>query len=98
MPAISEVRKTHKQAGAMHALLAPVAFVNDTTVLTKSGDVFMTLRLAGMDPECMEEAEIADVVRRFSAALRNLGPEYRVYQYLLKRHSPEIPENAGADD
>src|SRR5689334_4337178 len=98
MPPISEVRKTHKEAGTMHSLFAPVAFLNDTTVLTKSGDVFMTLRLAGMDPECVEEAGIVDVVQRFSAALRTLGPEYRVYQYLLKRHSPDLPAEATGDD
>jgi len=29
-------------------------------------------------------------VQRFAAAIRTLGPEYRVYQYLMKQHSPEI--------
>ena len=74
----------------MHSLLAPTAFLNDTTVLTKSGDVFMTLCLIGRDAECLEEAEIADIVQRFATAIRTLGPEYRVYQYLMKQHSPEI--------
>ena len=82
----------------MHALLAPSAFVNDSTVLTKSGDVFMTLRLTGKDPECLEETEIADIVQRFSAAMRTLGPEYRVYQYLIKQHSPEFADASTADE
>jgi type IV secretion system protein VirB4 len=76
----------------MNSFLAPVAFVNDSAVLTKSGDVFSVLRLAGKDPECMEEAEIADIVQRFTAAMRTLGPEYRVYQYLMKQHSPDLGE------
>ena len=98
MAALADIRTAHKKAGAMHALLAPSAFVNDSTVLAKSGDVFTTLRLTGKDPECLEEAEIADVVLRFSAAIRTLGPEYRVYQYLVKQHSPEIPDDQTADE
>src|SRR4051794_9956937 len=98
MATLTDIRTTHKAAGAMHSLLAPAAFVNDATVLTKSGDAFLALRLTGKDPECLEETAIADIVQRFSAAIRTLGPEYRVYQYLQKHHSPEIPQDRQDDD
>lgn len=97
MASLSDIRKSHREAGAMHSLLAPATFIGENAVLTKSGDVFVTLRLTGKDPECMEEGEIADVTQRFAAALRTLGPEYRVYQYLVKQHSPDIAEDPAAD-
>jgi type IV secretory pathway VirB4 component len=98
MTALADIRTAHKSAGALHSLLAPTAFLNDTTVLTKSGDVFMTLSLTGRDAECLEEAEIAEIVQRFATAIRTLGPEYRVYQYLMKQHSPDIPQAGPPDE
>src|SRR5689334_21354744 len=98
MAALADIRTAHKSAGAIHAMMAPSTFVNDSTVLTKSGDVFMVLSLSGKDPECLEETEIADIVQRFSATMRTLGPEYRVYQYLIKQHSPEFADDRTADE
>lgn len=73
----------------MHELLAPCAFIHDA-VLTKRGDLFTVLRLQGIDAECLEPEAIAGICQRFDGALRNLGPEYRFYQYLIKRDRPEL--------
>lgn len=82
----------------MHELLSPCSFVSDHAVLTKRGDLFTVLRISGIDPECLEAEEIALITQRFDAALRILGPEYRVYQYIFKRTSPDIPTPAGGDE
>ena len=75
----------------MHEQFAPCSFLGDSVVLTKRQDIFSVLRVPGIDPECLDAAQLDHIVQRFEAALRILGPEYRVYQYILKRDSPELP-------
>ena len=77
----------------MHELLAPCAFVGEQVVLTKRQDLFTVLRVPGIDPECLDLAQLDHIVQRFQSSLRILGPEYRVYQYILKRDSPELPSS-----
>lgn len=89
---LSSLKRETKKAGAMHELVAPCAFVSESgIVLTKRGDLFTVLRIHGVDAECLEPDTIAGICQRFDGSLRILGPEYRVYQYLLKRDSPELP-------
>src|SRR4051794_13295648 len=99
MPAtnVSKLRRDARQAGAMHELLAPCAFFGDA-VLTKCGDLFFALRLAPIDPECLDPEAVATICHRVDAALRILGPEYRIYQYLLKRSNPELALSGGFDE
>ncbi len=87
----SDLQRDYKKAGAMHELLSPCAFVGEHVVLTKRQDLFSVLRVPGIDPECLDAAQLNHIVQRFEASLRIFGPEYRVYQYLLKRDSPELP-------
>ena len=75
----------------MHELLAPCAFVGEYIVLTKRQDLFTVLRVPGTDPECLDIAVEPHCSAVSMALLRTLGPEYRVYQYILKRDSPELP-------
>lgn len=91
MPNLNQIRQSANEAMAMSAMFAPVTLLSDRVVLTKSGDLFMVLSLEGRDPECLEPAEVAAITQRFAAFERSLGPEYRVYQYLIKQHSPAIP-------
>ncbi len=85
------LRDYDKAKGPLHSWIAPWGFFSDTAVITKSGDLFTVLELSGVDLECMEAPAIADVCKRFESALKTLGPEYRVYQYLIKRDSPDLP-------
>jgi type IV secretion/conjugal transfer VirB4 family ATPase len=82
---IKRVRHEFTSAGAMHEVLAPCAFVGPNVVMTKQRDVFMVLRVEGVDPECMEDAEVARICERFDVALRVLGAGHRIYQYVSKR-------------
>ncbi len=66
-------------------------FWNETTFLTKSGDLGVVLRVAGVDYESLDYGEQEYAVKRFEAALKNFGPRFHVYQYLFKTNRPEIP-------
>lgn len=82
----------------MHELLAPCALLNDQAVLTKRGDLFTVLRIRGIDAECLEPDSIAGICQRFDGALRILGPEYRVSQYLIKRDAPPLAKVGSTHD
>src|SRR3954447_3906600 len=92
----SKLRQDSRRAGAMHELLAPCAFFGDA-VLTKGGDLFSVLRLAPIDPECLDPESIESICRRFDAVLRVVGPRYRIYQYLFKRNGPKLPLPANSE-
>lgn len=81
----------------MNELIAPCALLDDHTVLTKLGDIFSVLELKGVDAECLEPEAIDQICHRFDGALRILGPEYRVLQYLIKRDNPTIQPASSQD-
>jgi type IV secretion system protein TrbE len=86
--------RDHRKSAPFNAHLAPWGFVDDAgTVVTKGGDLFVVYRVAGVDYECLDHQERREVVRRFEAALRVLGDEYRLYQYIQKRRLPAISAN-----
>lgn len=87
---ISRILRDHHDAGSLNSLLAPWAFVGDGTFLTKAGHLGVVYRLAGVDYECLDQAQRRDVVHRFEAALRQLDESCRVYQYLSKRRIDPI--------
>ena len=66
-------------------------FWNETTFLTKSGDLGVVLRVAGVDYESLDHGEQEYAVKRLEAALKSFGPGFHVYQYLFKTNRPEIP-------
>ena len=59
--------------------------------LTKSGDLGAVIHVDGIDHECLDQNTLDNVTRRFEAAMRGFGEQYRVYQYLLKRNNESIP-------
>ena len=66
-------------------------FWNETTFLTKSGDLGMVLSVTGVDYESLDHGEQEYAVKRLEAALKSFGPGFHVYQYLFKTNRPEIP-------
>jgi type IV secretion system protein TrbE len=99
---IGQIAKEFLEAGAMSSLIGLFGFVDERTFLTKSGDLGVVFRVAGMDAECLDHAERDHVARRFEGAMRTLDERFRVYQYLLKRDHAEIPhrhyENAVVEE
>ena len=88
---IDRVIKPWKEAAALSDHINLYGFWNETAFLTKSGDLGMVLRVAGVDYESLGQAEQEYAVKRLEAALKSFGPGFRVYQYLLKSDRPEIP-------
>jgi len=90
MLTIRRILRDYENAGSLNSLIALWGFVDASTFLTKAGHVGVVYRLAGVDFECLDQAQRRDVVHRYEAALRGLDESCRVYQYLCKRKMPAI--------
>src|SRR5215470_4397837 len=88
---LDKVLKPWRESATLNAHINLYGFWNDTTFLTKSGDVGVALRVSGVDYESLDHSEEEYVVKRLEAALKGLGPRVHVYQYLFKSNRPEIP-------
>ncbi len=88
---LDRVIKPWKESAALNAHINLYGFWNDTTFLTKSGDVGMVLRVTGVDYESLDRSEQEYVVKRLESALKAFGPDFHVYQYLFKSNRPDIP-------
>jgi len=87
---LSRIIRDYEDAGSVNSLLAPWAFIDDETFITKAGHVGLVFRLTGVDYECLDVTARRDIVHRFEAALRVLDEHCRVYQYLFKRRIEPI--------
>jgi len=88
---IDKVIKPWKEAAALNDHINLYGQWNETTFLTKSGDVGMVLRVGGVDYESLDSEGQEYAVKRLEAALKSFGPGFHVYQYLFKSNRPEIP-------
>ncbi len=62
-------------------------FLSDSEFLTKHGDIGSVLLASPRDVECSEQSEINEMAERLTRTWRILGPEYRLYQYWMRRKS-----------
>ena len=88
---VDKVIKPWKGAAALTDHINLYGFWNETTFLTKSGDLGMVLRVPGVDHESLDHAEQEYAVKRLESALKAFGPGFHVYQYLFKQNRPDIP-------
>jgi type IV secretion system protein VirB4 len=88
---LAKIVKPWKEAGSLNANINLYGFWDETTFLTKSGDLGMVLKVSGVDFESLDQAGQEFAVRRLEAALKAFGPGFHVYQYLFKTNRPEIP-------
>ena len=88
---IARVLKPWKEAASLNAQINLYGFWDETTFLTKSGDLGVVLRVSGLDYESLDTSEQEYAVKRLEAALKGFGPGFHVYQYLFKRNRPDIP-------
>jgi len=84
---VRALRRELRQRGALHTQVQPWLWVSPQTFLCKSGAVGCVVALGGVDYECLDPAERAQIVRRWRTAAHAFGPEMHVYQYLLKRRA-----------
>ena len=88
---LDKIIKPWKEAAAFGDYINLYGFWNETAFLTKSGDLGMVLSVRGVDYESLDYREQEYAVKRLEAALKNFGPGFHVYQYLVKKNNPEIP-------
>jgi type IV secretion/conjugal transfer VirB4 family ATPase len=88
---IDKVIKPWKAAASLNSHINLYGFWNQTTFLTKSGDVGMILRVPGVDYESLDQRGQEYATKRLESALKLFGPGFHVYQYLWKSNRPDIP-------
>jgi type IV secretory pathway VirB4 component len=88
---LDKVIKPWKESASLNDHINLYGFWNETTFLTKSGDVGMVLSVSGVDYESLDRSEQEYAVKRLEAALKAFGPGFHVYQYLFKSNRPDIP-------
>ena len=88
MMRLDKIIKPWKDAGSLNANVNLYGFWDETTFLTKSGDLGIVLKVCGVDFESLDQAGQEFAVRRLEAALKSFGPGFHVYQYLFKTNRP----------
>jgi type IV secretion system protein VirB4 len=88
---VDKVIKPWKESASLNDHINLYGFWDETTFLTKSGDVGMVLSVPGVDYESLDRSEQEYAVKRLEAALKAFGPGFHVYQYLFKSNRPDIP-------
>jgi type IV secretory pathway VirB4 component len=88
---LDRVIKPWKESASLNDHINLYGFWNETTFLTKSGDLGIVLRVPGVDYESFDHAEQEYAVKRLEAALKAFGSGFHIYQYLFKQYRPEIP-------
>ncbi len=91
MVRIDKVIRPWRDADSLNSHINLYGFWNETTFLTKSGDLGMVLSVPGVDYESLDHAGQEYAVKRMESALKSFGPGFHVYQYLFKSNRPEIP-------
>src|SRR5215469_1755733 len=94
---LSEIVKDWKESGAQQAQINLYGFWDEETLLTKSGDLGVVVRVKGIDYESLDHASHDHAVKRLEAALRTFDSRIRVYQVLFKANEPAIPHEQYAN-
>ena len=73
---IDKAIKPWKESAALNAHINLYGFWNETTFLTKSGDMGMVLCVPGVDYESLDSGEQEYAVKRLESALKAFGPGF----------------------
>ena len=83
---LDRVLKPWRESASLNDHINLYGFWNETTFLTKSGDLGIVLRVPGVDYESLDHSGQEYAVKRLESALKAFGPGFHVYQYLFKRN------------
>jgi type IV secretion system protein VirB4 len=97
MLSLSRLVKDWRETGPLHFHIPWDRWVDDTTLLTKTGEVAAFLHVPGIDFECITRDELDSYTKRFEAALKTIEPTARLYQILFRHNGPRIPHRQYAD-
>ena len=88
---LDRVIKPWKETAALNDHINLYGFWNETTFLTKSGDLGMVLSVQGVDYESLDQRNRSMRSSGLKLRLKAFGPGFHIYQYLFKTNRPEIP-------
>jgi type IV secretory pathway VirB4 component len=88
---LDRVIKPWKESAALNAHINLFGFWNETTFLTKSGDLGMVLRISGIDYESLDNSEQDYAVKRLESALKGFGVGFHVNSTSSNRIAPTSP-------
>lgn len=86
-----QIKAEQKNTGAAEDFIPLFGFSSEGVFLTVAGDLGVVLKMQGAEYECLDLVDLDARTRRFEAALRAFGPEYRIYQYVMKTHGADVP-------
>ena len=89
-----ECQRAADRAGAPNENVSVYGFVDEHVFLTKTGDLGVVLEVEGVDYECLDHKHTDGLAKRLESALRLLGPQFRVYQFLFKSTHEQIPRGS----
>ncbi len=81
---IDDYLRPVRDAGCINSLFPAHTFVHPHVYLTKHNALAATMRLRGIDFECLDQATLESYTKAFAAAFRNFEEDYRIYQYVVK--------------
>jgi type IV secretion/conjugal transfer VirB4 family ATPase len=89
---IRKLVKNYRETGALSEQCSVFSFINDWCFITKKGAMGTVIAVEGIDYECLDQRALDSTTKRLEAAFKLCGPEFRVYQYLVKSHfQPDPP-------
>src|ERR1700677_4022012 len=88
---VDKVINAWKDSACLNDHINLYGFWNETTFLTKSGDVGMVLSVPGVDYESLDRTEQEKAVKSLEPPLKPFTPGFHIYQYLFKSNRPDIP-------
>ena len=93
---LDRIFRDYREAGALNELIAIWGFVDDSTFVTKAGDVGMVFAMKGPDATALTHEQRLRMTHQFESALRLLNDRVHVYQYFVKEQAkPFVPASAG---
>jgi energy-coupling factor transporter ATP-binding protein EcfA2 len=93
----SRIFKNYDETGSLSEQINLFGFIGPQAFLTKSGEVGLVLEVRGVDFECLDDVSIDGFTKRLESALKLFDENYRIYQYLFKRHNETIAYTLYAD-
>ena len=91
---LSKIVKNYKETGALSENVSVYGFLDEHVFLTKAGDLGVVLNVEGVDYECLDHKQTDGLAKRLESALRLLGTQFRVYQFLFKSRHEQIPHGS----
>jgi type IV secretory pathway VirB4 component len=98
MVPISKQLKPFRKCGAIEQWVAPTRFLNEHAFHCKTGWIGLLMKTPGINYEALTQDMLTAVSKRIQSALRSVGPEFALYQYIEKRRVRAFPSEERYED